>query len=265
MKIVVQKAMQMPREVAQWKNYLSIQEKQMKKVARRDTEIVVKAPSTGITKSENLVYPALRFIDYNSLVMSMVEAEKEGADAIVMACWFDSAVETAKQIIEVPVVGIAEVSMHLASVMGAKFAAITAEPAYVASMNDMIYRYRMTDRAIGVRPVRAMTGLTDLFDCVLTGKYGPFRKDFEEMVKGCIADGAEVIITGCSALATAVTAIGVTEIKGVPILNPVVAGVKWAEMLVDLKSVGMPTICRIGVNLAPPPEEAQALLKAVCK
>ena len=126
-------------------------------------------------------------------------------------------------------------------------------------MEEQIYHYRMNPRAISQKPVRATKlGIVDEFGAILNEDYDAVCKDFIEIADGCIADEAEVIICGCALLAPLLSLAGLNEVKGVPVINPVSVGVKWAEMLVDLKNLGLPIISRTGINLAPPPGEAEA-------
>jgi len=266
-KIVLQQNFAVPIDTPGEKEFIEIQEKLYGGIARHDTEIVAKLPSVGMTNPDHIIYPGIRAINDNSgLVQSMVEAENEGADAIVVNCWFDPGVETTKQVIDIPVVGVCETSLHLASTMGSQLAVITSQPEFIPTMEEQIYHYRMTPRAITQKPVRATElGIVAEFEAILNGNYAPICQDFIAIADGCIADGAEVIICGCALLAPLLTLGGLNEVKGVPVINPVSVGIKWAEMLVDLKKLGLPTISRKGINLAPAPGVAEALLKAICK
>ena len=267
MKIILEQNFAVPIETPGEKEFIEIQEKLYNGIARRETQVIAKIPTLGLTKPELIIYPGIRSINDNSgLVKSMLEAEKEGADAIVVNCWFDPGVETARQILDIPVVGVCEASLHLASVIGSKLAVVTSQPEFIPTMEEQIYHYRMNTRAITVKPVRAtLLGVADEFEAILSGKYEAVCKDFIKIAKGCIADGAEVIITGCALLAPLLTLSGLTEIGKVPVINPVLVGIKWAEMLVDLQKLGVPIISRQGMYLSPGPGEAEAMMKGMFK
>jgi allantoin racemase len=267
MKIVLQQNFAVSIDTPGEKEFLEIQEKLYSGIARSDTEIVTKLPAVGFTEPDLIIYPGIRAINDNSgLVQSMVEAEKDGADAIVVNCWFDPGVETAKQVIDTPVIGVCETSLHLAATMGSKFAVVTSQPEFIPTMEEQIYHYRMTPRAITHKPVRTTKlDVADEFEAILNENYDPVCQDFIEIAEGCIADEAEVIICGCALLAPLLTLGGLKEVKGVPVINPVTVGIKWAEMLVDLKKLGLPIISRTGINLAPAPGTGEALLKSLLK
>ena len=59
-------------------------------------------------------------------------AEWDGFDAIAGDCCFDGAIKAASNLLNIPVVGPAESSMHLGSMMGEHFAVITAGRQHIA-------------------------------------------------------------------------------------------------------------------------------------
>ena len=73
--------------------------------------------------------------------------------------------------------------------------------------------------------------------------HGHDRKDIRE-------DEAEVVIPGCTIVSTMLTSQKVFEIDEVPIIDPVYAGIKMAEVLVDLKKTYGIGVCRASIYAA---------------
>ncbi len=69
--------------------------------------------------------------------------------------------------------------------------------------------------------------------------------EFEKVAMQCIEDGAEVIIPGCTVLSVLLATNDYSKVEGteVPVLDPVSAEIKMAEVLVDLKK-------KLGVQLS---------------
>ena len=59
-------------------------------------------------------------------------------------------------------------------------------------------------------------------------------------------EGAEVLILGCGLLSPVLTRNGIKEIEGVPLIDPIIIGIKKAEIMVDLYKTGIPVISRKG-------------------
>jgi len=240
-------------------------EKEVALVERSDTEVVKKYTDHGISSLEHYAYPGLRYLNDREILKSMIQAEKEGYDAVISSCYFDPGIEAAKQLLHIPVVGSAESSMHLACMMGLKFAIVTSDYRFVPQIIELIDRYRMSDRTIERKPVRSLTlSSSELMGC-LTGDYAPIIENFQEIAKGCIEDGAEVLIIGCGLVAPVLSTSGMRYVDGVPVIDPILISIKVAEMLVDLQRAGIPTISRKGLYSAPPTEDIETVLGLICK
>jgi Asp/Glu/hydantoin racemase len=72
----------------------------------------------------------------------------------------------------------------------------------------------------------------------------------EKAVKAIKEDEAEVIIPGCTIVSTLLTSQKVFAIDEVPIIDPVYAGIKMAEVMVDLKKKRGTGVCRAGIYAA---------------
>jgi len=145
--------------------------------------------------------------------------------------------------VDIPVVGIGEATMLLATTLGFKFAVITVAPGVIPTIEMDLRLYGLQDRAI-VRPVRTLDPPSDL-ELLLESVTDPHRRlipNFERVAQQCIEDGAEVIVVGCGYYGPILTLHGYNEIPGtgVPVVDCSAAGLKLAETLVSLRaSVGL--------------------------
>ena len=72
----------------------------------------------------------------------------------------------------------------------------------------------------------------------------------EVATKAAGEDETEVIIAGCTILSSILTNRKVYEVDGLPLIDPVWAGVKMAEVLVDLKRAYGVGVCRKSIYSA---------------
>jgi len=80
------------------------------------------------------------------------KAEKEGYDAVIDYCFGDPALEAIKEALSIPVVGINEPSVHLASILGRKFSVIgVGGKESLGLIPDEIAHYGLTNRSASVR------------------------------------------------------------------------------------------------------------------
>ena len=265
MKLLLQSPLVMSSDPELSKLYNVLLETQLKLVKRSDTEIVKKYIGRGISSLEHYGYAGLRYLNDLEILKSMIQAEKDGYDAVISACWFDPAIEAGKQLLRIPVVGSAESSMHLACTMGLKFAIVTSDQMYIPHMIELISHYRMSDNVIDRKPVRSLTlsGL-EIGNC-LHGDYTPIIQNFQEITKGCVEDGAEVVIIGCGLLCPLLSTSGIRYVEEAPILDSIMIGIKMAEIHVDLQKAGIPTISRKGLYLAPSAANIEIVLELISK
>jgi allantoin racemase len=181
-------------------------------------------------------------LNNRAVVENTIGAQEEGFDAVVLGCWADPLWE-AREVVDIPVVGIGEASMLLATTLGHKFAVITVAPGVVPTIEIDLRLYGMEDRFIHL-PVRALDPPSDA-DLLLESIEDPYRRlipTFERVAHGCIEDGAEVIVVGCGYYGPILSLHGYREIPGtgVPVVDCSAAGLKMAEMLVGLReSIGL--------------------------
>ena len=76
-------------------------------------------------------------------------------------------------------------------------------------------------------------------------------KKFKPVVEKAIADGASVIVPIPACIGQLLYKTGVTKLNGATVLDPVVVVVKVAEMLVDLKKLGIEASRKLQVYGSP--------------
>jgi len=224
------------------------------KVLRPGTEVSFKSVEPGL---ESLAVSSSAYFDLlnkKEIIEKIMEAEKEGFDAALVGCFEDPGVREAREVVNIPVIGIGEASMLLACMLGHRFAVVTANDNKVATnLEVMIKLQGLQERAI-THPVRTISMANR--DVFTKGFQEPYLivSDILDKARGCVADGAEVVIVGCAGLAPHCTMSGVTMVdeNGAQLLDCVVIGLKAAEAIVDLKDrLGWPAISRAGIYAMP--------------
>ena len=97
--------------------------RELEKIKRPDTELTVVNPEHGPVSIESAYDEALAGPPTLELVR---RANEEGYDAIVLACFSDPSLDAAKEVSDVPVIGIEEATLHLAAMLGHKFSIMTS-------------------------------------------------------------------------------------------------------------------------------------------
>lgn len=168
------------------------------------------------------------FYEYSLAVYATLQSFKKldvkGYDGILLACFGDPGLYALKEISRVPVVGIAEASLSLSLLLGARFAIVTALQKAVPMMRNMVDRYALRGRMAGVYAL-------DMPVLELETCRERTCERLRQVIDMAIRDGAEAILLGCAGMTGLVEDIG--EVCGVSVIDPIVAGFCALEMIVE--------------------------------
>lgn len=193
----------------------------IKKVKHVDTFFEVINPRKGPESIES-------YYDISMVVPEMIKLVKDKSqsfDAMVIACFGDPGLETFKEILDIPVIGIMEASIHIASMLGEKFSIISINKRRASSKWRYIRSIGLINRMVSVIPIDM--SVVDM------------EKDPEMMLSRIVdaalkakEEGAEVVILGCASMSGYSEEI--MKKTGLTVIDPVAIGFKLAEILAEL-------------------------------
>lgn len=165
-------------------------------------------------------------------VARIIEAEREGIDAVVIDCMGDPGLHAAREAVRIPVIGPCEASMHAAAMMGHMFSVVSVARHLRVQFEDAAKVYGVREKLASVRsveiPVLDLEADTAKMIEMLT----------EEAERAVLDDGADVIIFGCTGMTGAAEAVEAglraRGLDGVPVIDPPVWAIKLAEAMVDM-------------------------------
>ena len=196
---------------------------ELEKIKRSDTELTVVNPEHGPVSIESAYDEALAGPPTLELVR---QANEEGYDAVVLACFSDPALDAAKEVSHIPVVGIEEATIHVAAMLGHKFSIMTGSRTRVPT-REFHVRLRGVENSYASSRVMGMP--------VLEMDADPEKakaRILELSRRAVDEDGAEVIVLGCAGLSG--YAEDVEKELGVVVLDPTSVALKMAEAFADL-------------------------------
>jgi allantoin racemase len=195
-------------------------------VAAAGVEIVAVNPSSGPVSIEGYFDEAFAV---PGLLEEILEGEKAGMDAILIACFDDTGLEAARCCASGPVIGIGEAAFHLASLIAHRFSVVTTLSRSIAPIEANLMKYGLDRRCARVRacevPVLALDDPAS----------GARAKLSAEIERAKAQDGADAIVLGCAGMAD--LAASLAREHGLPVVDGVAAAVKLAEALVALGHV----------------------------
>jgi len=97
-------------------------------------------------------YRYLEFLDTAEVMDNGLRAEKEGYDAFVLGNIFDPGLHELRELLNIPVLGLCESSVHVACLMGASFSLINVNPKFTHRIVKSIKMQGFAARLVSVRP-----------------------------------------------------------------------------------------------------------------
>ena len=159
------------------------------------------------------------------VLKKIIRAENQGFDGVIIWCGDDPAVQAGREVVDIPVVGPGEASILLALALGSHFSIISPVKGLIAAIEEYVASLGFSHKLASVRS----------FDLPVLDLRKNVEKTVEKIVeasrKAIEQDGADVIIHVC--LGTFGLAKAVEKEIGIPVIDPAIAALKQAEMLIE--------------------------------
>lgn len=182
-----------------------------------------------------------------AVVLEMMAEHHSSVDAAIIAAFGDPGLFGARELFDIPVVGMAESAMLSACMLGRRFAIVTFATALVPWFEDCVEMHGLSGRCAGVRmlnePFHSIDDVQAEKEALLVDLCN----------RTITSTGADVIILGGAPLAG--LAEKVKDRIPVPVVDQVQAAVKQAEALVALATRKATT----GTFKRPGPKQSKGL------
>ena len=193
-----------------------------RRVAGPDTVIVPATARFGTQYIENRVEAAIA----GHAVLEALAEQAPGCDAAIVAAFGDPGLFAAKEMLDIPVVGIAEAAFLTAYTLGRRYAIVCLTPRLAVWYRECAEEHGLAGRLVSVRALDVPP--SDITDA----KAQTGRRLVDACLEAVDRSGAEVVIMGGGPIAGLARTVA-HEIP-VPVLDGVSCAVRLAEALVDL-------------------------------
>lgn len=248
MRILFQSLIEMGRTPA----YFTGMQTRVKTIARPGVTVDFVGMPEGIygpyPPSQVVKYPYMAAMTEQFILDNALRAEAQGYDVFAIGSIQDPALEQARALVDIPVVGYGESAMHVASCLSSTFVVIAFEKGFDQMIDLRIKRLGLQERGLPTIIIdadfkRISQGFSEADDLI---------DMFTRAAHHAIENGAEAIIPGQLYLSEAIARANITRILDVPIIDGLSANLKMAEIMHDLKCLGISTTRRGYVHARPP-------------
>jgi allantoin racemase len=221
-----------------------------KAAADAGTDVHINGTAKGGTGVE------YRFTEYffaREMIENGLRAEQQGFDAYVIGTTNEAGLIELREVLNIPVIGIIEASVHMACLMGRNFALITPNEKMIPHFEEMVVRYGLKDRLAGIQYMEfKIPELGKVFEDLMTQERQ--LREFKEGARKVIQSGAEVIVPIGGIAGLFLARSHLHEIDGVPVIDTVSVAVKTAEMMVKLRDITKTFVSR-RLSFSRPPDD----------
>ena len=194
----------------------------LERIRRDDTETDVVRTEGAPVAIQSATDAALAIPHVLELVR---QANANGVDAIVLACFSDPGLEPARELSDALVLGIQETTLHIAATLGHKYTILTPLAKRIASKEQDVRRFRAESACASVRALGMTVPETEADPTRTKARILAVAREAIEQ------DGAEVVVLGCAGMVG--YAEDVERELGIVVLDPTTIAFKVAEALVD--------------------------------
>jgi allantoin racemase len=247
---------------AAWPAYAAALDRTLRNAADPGTEFAIH----GIEKRGGIgdQYRSLEFIETIEVLENAQRAQAEGFDAVLLGNIADPGLRQAREMLDIPVLGLCETALLTACQMGASIGLVVANDKHHGRIMENVALAGLASRVAAVERMR-VDRLVDL-DAAFTPGEARDRvlAQFQEAADACVARGAEVVIPAAGVAMVLLAEAGVHEAgRGAPVLNAAVALLKAGETAVKLnRLMGGRFVSRRGAYARPPPDQLAELRRA---
>src|SRR5260370_34369410 len=97
-------------------------------------------------------------MDTRKILENGLRAEAEGYDALLIGNIFEPGLHALREVLNIPVLGLCEASIHLACMMGAGFSIVNVNPKFVRKVTENIAGAGLSSRPISTEHITVERG-----------------------------------------------------------------------------------------------------------
>ncbi len=205
-------------------------------VKRPDTEIHLSGVDDGSMDLHYNAVVAINSYGPGGVLNKIIQAADQHYDAVAIGCFLDPAMQEAREIVQIPVLGLGETGMLTACMFGHKFSGVAFHRKQAQYYDRKAFEYGLSARHLA---------------------FGDLGIDFREVQNafaspGQMADrfiaesrrladqGAEVILAACATVNSIIRRENIRQVDGALVLDCNAVLLKAAEGVADLKeSIGL--------------------------
>ena len=199
------------------------------------TEIDVRGLAPGKAIADQYRY--LEFRDTGEIFENGLTAEREGYDAFLIGNIFEPGLHALRELLNIPVLGLCEASVHLACLMGTRFSVVNVNAKFAQRVGENITATGLGGRLASMEQIEVERA--GQFDRAFEDEAArqAVIEQFRAAARRGLDKGAECVIPAGGIVMTILADVGVYEVDRAPVVNGLIALVKMGELAVNMRKL----------------------------
>lgn len=217
-------------------DYRNTLTKNLNDLKRPDVEIHINGVDDGSMDLHSNAVVAVNNFGAGGVLNKIMQADEQGYDAVAIGCFLDPAMQEAREVVSIPVIGLGETTMLMACMYGYKFSGIAFHEKQAQYYDRKAFEYGLAARHIpfgnlGIDFTQVQSAFTNPKE---------MTENFLKESRRLAAEGAEVILAACATVNAIIRRENITEVDGALIMDCNAVLLKTAEAVAELhKSIGL--------------------------
>jgi len=179
-------------------------------------------------------YRVFEYFDTAEVIRNVRVANLQQFDAVAIGNILDPGLLQAREISNIPVLGLCESSLMMACLMGRNFSLVTLNERFIPRIEENVRRYGLWERLKGIRTMDLE--VEDLEKAMEKERLQKrIIKHFLDEARRLVRDGTEVLVPAGGFPMLLLALAGIHTVDRVPIVNGIVALVSMAEMMLRFR------------------------------
>lgn len=203
---------------------------------RPETQLSINGVDDGSMDLHYNAVVAINTYGPGGVLNKLIQAQDRGYDAIAIGCFLDPALQEARELLSVPVLGLGETSMLTACMFGQKFSGVAFHAKQAQYYDRKAFEYGLAARHV------PFGNLGIDFNAVQTAFSSPqaMTERFVEEARRVAREGAEVVLAACATVNAIIRRENIREVDGALVLDCNAVLLKTTEAMAELgRSIGL--------------------------
>ena len=227
--------------------YAALIDRNFQRIKRPDTELSHRFVA-HLRRATDTVFAYPTLLNKVDVVERLIEADKDGFDAAMVACSGDPGVAEAQTVTSIPIVGPMEAAMHYACTFGHRFGIVTvADRSWSEYCDKLVSVAGLRDRLFGVASIATPSreAFTRGFEAP-----GELAQEIKQTAERLVEQGANSVVIGSAGLSVIASTAGLVQTgSGAPVFDCLSIGLKFTELKADfMRRNAMPPVSPIGFS-----------------